>query len=98
MVASLLTSSLPVAFILGAIECAVLIFIGDSVYDIQAGNAAGVTTIGVLWGPFSRADLEAAKPTHIVAQPHELVARWDEELSALVVPRPARLSGSGAAR
>ncbi len=34
------------------------VFIGDSVHDIEAGNAAGVTTIGVLWGPFTRAQLE----------------------------------------
>jgi pyrophosphatase PpaX len=38
-------------------------FVGDSVYDIEAGNAAGVTTIAALWGPFSREDLTASRPT-----------------------------------
>ena len=40
------------------------VFIGDSVHDMSAGNAAGVTTIAALWGPFSRADLEPSRPTH----------------------------------
>jgi pyrophosphatase PpaX len=41
------------------------VFVGDSVYDIQAGNAAGVTTIAALWGPSTRETLAAANPTHI---------------------------------
>jgi pyrophosphatase PpaX len=40
------------------------VFVGDSIYDIQAGNAAGVTTIAALWGPFTREDLVASGPTH----------------------------------
>jgi pyrophosphatase PpaX len=39
------------------------VFVGDSIYDIQAGNAAGVITIAALWGPFSREDLVASSPT-----------------------------------
>ena len=38
-------------------------FVGDSVYDVEAGNAAGVTTIAALWGPFSREHLAASRPT-----------------------------------
>ena len=30
------------------------VFVGDSVHDMAAGNAAGVTTIAALWGPFTR--------------------------------------------
>ena len=41
-------------------------FVGDSVHDIQAGNAAGVTTVAALWGPFSREDLAASHPTHFL--------------------------------
>ena len=41
-------------------------FIGDSPYDVLAGRAAGVRTIGVLSGPYDRAALSAANPTHIV--------------------------------
>lgn len=40
------------------------VFIGDSIYDMQAGKAAGVTTIAALWGPFTRADLAASDPDH----------------------------------
>src|SRR5712691_9330927 len=40
------------------------VFVGDSIYDMKAGNAAGVTTIAALWGPFSREDLVASSPTH----------------------------------
>ena len=35
-------------------------FVGDSPFDIAAGNAAGVYSVGALWGPFTRSDLEAA--------------------------------------
>lgn len=38
-------------------------FVGDSVHDVIAGNAAGVTTIAALWGAFGRADLEPGGPT-----------------------------------
>ena len=40
------------------------VFVGDSVHDMEAGNAAGVTTIAALWGPFTREDLVASRPTH----------------------------------
>jgi pyrophosphatase PpaX len=42
------------------------VFIGDSVHDVAAGNAAGVTTIAALWGPFSHSDLEPSGPTHFL--------------------------------
>lgn len=35
-------------------------FVGDSPFDIAAGNAAGVYSVGALWGPFPRSELEAA--------------------------------------
>ncbi len=37
-------------------------YIGDSPYDIQAGSAAGCTTVAALWGMFSREELEAQDP------------------------------------
>lgn len=40
------------------------VFVGDSIYDMQAGNAAGVTTVAALWGPFSRAELASSVPTY----------------------------------
>lgn len=47
-------------------------FVGDSPHDIAAGNAAGVTTVGVLWGPFSRSVLEAANPDYLIDTPSAL--------------------------
>jgi pyrophosphatase PpaX len=40
------------------------VFIGDSIHDMESGRAAGVTTIGALWGPFTRSDLATASPTY----------------------------------
>jgi pyrophosphatase PpaX len=39
------------------------LFVGDSVHDVNAGNAAGVTTVAATWGAFSRTDLEAGSPS-----------------------------------
>jgi pyrophosphatase PpaX len=49
-------------------------YIGDSVHDMQAGRAAAVVTVGALWGPFSRADLEPAEPTFWAARPADVTA------------------------
>lgn len=38
------------------------LYIGDSPYDIQAGNAAGCTTVAALWGMFSHEELAAQHP------------------------------------
>ena len=40
------------------------VFVGDSVHDMLAGNAAGVATVAALWGPFSREDLAASNPRY----------------------------------
>src|SRR3954471_3763518 len=42
------------------------IFVGDSPHDVNAGNAAGVTTVAALWGPFDRATLDAARPGFLI--------------------------------
>lgn len=44
---------------LGADAC---MYVGDSPYDIQAGNSAGCTTAAALWGMFSEATLVAERP------------------------------------
>ena len=49
------------------------VFIGDSVHDMESGRAAGVRTAAVLWGPFSRAELEHTKPDHWLERPEELL-------------------------
>ncbi len=55
------------------------VFIGDSVHDIHAGNAAGVRTVAALWGAFERADLEPGAPTayaDTIADIVPLIDRW----------------------
>lgn len=42
------------------------LFVGDSVHDIEAGNAAGVETVAALWGPFSREQLTSARPARFI--------------------------------
>ncbi|HEX6537289.1 MAG TPA: HAD-IA family hydrolase [Gemmatimonadaceae bacterium] len=49
-----------------------VLFVGDSPHDIEAGNAAGVITVGALWGPFPRPALEAARPAYLIADIREL--------------------------
>lgn len=53
------------------------IFLGDSPHDIRAGNAAGVTTVAALWGPFPRAALESASPRFLVEHIREFPALVD---------------------
>ena len=48
-------------------------FVGDSPHDIESGNAAGVATVGVTWGAYTRAEIEPARPTH-----------WLEAIGAIV--------------
>lgn len=50
------------------------VFVGDSVHDMHAGNAAGVTTIAALWGPFGREDLVASQPKHYLERMADLPA------------------------
>ena len=55
----------PVRIALHRLDCAPenAIFVGDSVHDVIAGNAAGDRTIAVTWGAFQRADLEPGCPS-----------------------------------
>jgi len=50
------------------------VFVGDSIHDMQAGKAAGVTTIAALWGPFSREDLVASAPDFYLERMGDLPA------------------------
>ncbi len=53
------------------------VFIGDSPHDVSAGNAAGVTTVGALWGPFTRQTLEPYKPSFFLDDIRQLVPLVD---------------------
>jgi pyrophosphatase PpaX len=54
----------PVLFALNALRTGPdeAIFVGDSPHDMFSGNAAGVITVGALWGPFPRSALVPASP------------------------------------
>lgn len=77
----------PVRFALEALgaRAADAVFVGDSPHDVRSGNAAGVTTIGALWGPYSRAMLEAAHPSHLL----ERISALPALLESLPVPAAA---------
>jgi pyrophosphatase PpaX len=45
---------------------------GDSPHDISSGNAAGVRTIGALWGPFTREQIAVARPNYWLSSIREL--------------------------
>ena len=55
----------PVQIALTRLGCAPndALFVGDSVHDIIAGNAAGVRTAAATWGAFRRSDLASASPS-----------------------------------
>ncbi|HEX8945012.1 MAG TPA: HAD-IA family hydrolase [Gemmatimonadaceae bacterium] len=53
------------------------IFVGDSVHDVLAGNAAGVHTAAALWGAFKRADLEPGEPNAWLESVSDLVTLLD---------------------
>lgn len=40
-------------------------YVGDSRHDIIAGQAAGVRTVGALWGPSPRTELERQRPSFV---------------------------------
>jgi pyrophosphatase PpaX len=56
----------PVRIALHRLDCPPerALFVGDSVHDVIAGNAAGVTTVAALWGAFKREDMEPGQPNH----------------------------------
>lgn len=49
-------------------------YVGDTSMDMQCGNAAGMETIGVLWGFRPREELVANRARHLAATPEELIA------------------------
>lgn len=61
------------------IEPAHSMYIGDAVFDIQAGKRAGTSTAGVTWGAASLAELEAAQPDHIFTHMLQLLELFTEK-------------------
>lgn len=50
------------------------VFVGDSPHDIASGNAAGVTTVAALWGPFTREQLDPYHPSEYLSSITDLPA------------------------
>ena len=48
-------------------------FVGDSVHDMESGNAAGVATVGALWGPFDAEDLAPSHPRHLARRVEDVL-------------------------
>lgn len=48
------------------------VYVGDSVFDMRSGRAAGVITVAVLWGPNSRETLLPTKPDLWLTDPAEI--------------------------
>lgn len=59
------------------------VYIGDSPFDVMAGNAAGATSIGVTWGASTHAPLRDASAHHVVTT----VAELDALLAKLAAPQ-----------
>lgn len=65
-----------------AVDPAVVIMVGDRKYDIEAGKALGMRTIGVTWGTGSLVELQAAGADLVAFSPDELVAQLPEFLAS----------------
>jgi pyrophosphatase PpaX len=50
------------------------LFVGDSPHDVESGRAAGVMTVGVAWGAFTRAELERSGADVVIDRVDELRA------------------------
>ncbi len=73
-VAELKPSPLPLQHVLACLdkECHEAIMVGDSINDIQAGQRAGIATIGCSWGYGTAEELQEAD--QLAASPRELLA------------------------
>ena len=55
------------------LEPGACLYVGDSPFDMQAGNAAGCKTVAVHWGQFPIARLRAEHPAYEAATPADIV-------------------------
>lgn len=50
-----------------------VLFVGDSLHDVEAGHAAGIRTAAVTWGALGRGALEVGRPHYMVERPADLI-------------------------
>ena len=63
---------------LGNPDPARVLVVGDTPYDVTAAKKAGLGTVAVLCGGFSRASLEEAGALALFQSPSEMLLRYDE--------------------
>jgi pyrophosphatase PpaX len=56
------------------VEAGATVFVGDSPFDMQAGRAAGVATLGAAWGPFDAATLLRAGASCVLEHPSQILS------------------------
>jgi pyrophosphatase PpaX len=57
----------------GGLDVARTVYVGDSIHDMAAGKAAGMRTIGVLWGPSEQEALVRAGADELAVRPADLL-------------------------
>lgn len=62
------------ALTLLGVEPSEAVYVGDSTHDMRSGRAAGVRTAAVLWGPFTREQLEPTEPDFWLERPGDLLS------------------------
>jgi phosphoglycolate phosphatase len=62
------------------VDAASAVMVGDAVWDITAAEKAGLSSIGLLCGGFSEAELRDAGADHVFTDPADLLAHLDEAL------------------
>lgn len=50
-----------------------IVYVGDAVFDIQAGKAAGMKTVGVTWGAATKEELLAVGADRVIERMPELI-------------------------
>jgi len=50
-----------------------VLFVGDSIHDIECGKNAGVDTVLVAWTVMDLEKLKLENPTYVVNEPHEII-------------------------
>ena len=51
-------------------EC---LYFGDTNTDMKTGKAAGLDTVGVLWGFRGREELESFHPKYLISDPSQMI-------------------------
>lgn len=69
-------------------EC---MYFGDTNVDMLTGNAAGMYTVGVLWGFRTQRELEENQAHHIVGTPKQIVELVDRKNEGMTVTVPVKL-------